>query len=77
MNIASELVEVLILLKLALARQHLENHVKFGALQQEKHIDKLAVEATKMVREWEHITYKDRLRAPGLFILNKRRLDDS
>ena len=55
-------------------RPHLEHYVQFGALQFKEDrdlLDKVHWRVTKMVKCREHLLYKERLRDPSLFSLEK------
>ncbi|KAJ7409647.1 hypothetical protein WISP_113375 [Willisornis vidua] len=63
--------EVILLLRSALMRPHLECCIQIWDPQQRKDIDLLEIpeKATKMIRGLEHHSYEDRLRELELFSL--------
>mgnify|MGYP001853259452 CR=1 FL=1 len=54
-----------------LVRLHLEYYVQLWAPQIKKLIEKIQWNATKMARDLEHLPHKKKLRAQGLFNLEK------
>ena len=59
-------------------KPHLECCAQFWAAQYRRDMDiveRVQERATKMMTGLEHLSYKDRLREQGLFILEKRRLE--
>ena len=69
--------EVILPLCCALLRPHLEYCIQMWSPQYVRHMDLLKHvhgRATKMIQGIEHLCYEDRLREPGLYNLERRRL---
>ncbi|KAJ7402495.1 hypothetical protein BTVI_85903 [Pitangus sulphuratus] len=77
MSIASRSREVILLLCSVLVRPHLKCCIQFWASQYKTDmelLEQVQQRVTKMIRELEHLSYKERLVDLGLFSLQKRRV---
>jgi len=76
-SMASTSREVILPLYSTLVRPHLENCIQLWSPQQKKVMELLEwvqMRATQKIQELEQLSYEERVRQLGLFILEKRRL---